>query len=82
MREGPEYVILIPDWTTRRGTDHSGDCPPEVRAALGDGSLGYRPVAVFEASSPLPDFLQRPDLDNPSVAPPVRIFARNDVAER
>ena len=81
-QEGPEYVLLIPDWTTAPGTDHSGDCPPEVRAALADGSIGYREVAAFDPPVLLPGPLRRPSLDSPSVSPPVRIFARADVAER
>ena len=80
--EGPEYVVVIPDWSSPRGADHSGDCPPEVRRALADGSLGYREVAVFEPVTLLKGPLRRPPLDNPSVSPPVRIFARADVAER
>ncbi len=80
--EGPEYVLLIPDWTTPPGSDHSADCPPEVRAALAGGTAGYREVAHFEAAPLLPHWLARPRLDNPSVAPPVRIFARDDVAAR
>ena len=73
--EGPEYVIEIPDWTSG-SAERSGDCPPEVWAALMDGSLGYTLVAHFPSPSLLPSPLRRPRLDNPSVAPPVRIFAR------
>jgi len=75
-REGPEYLAVFPDQTSRPGADFSGDCPPEVYAALVDGSAGYRLAADFPASRLLRGMFQRPALDNPSVSPPVRIFAR------
>jgi hypothetical protein len=74
-RGGPEYLVVVPDWTSR-GAEHSADCPPEVWAALMDGTLGYAVVAHFPTQSLLPPFMRRPPLDNPSVAPPVRIFSR------
>jgi hypothetical protein len=80
--KGPEYVVSIPDWTSQLGMERSGDCPPEVFAALADGSLGYTQAAFFSTPSVLSGLLRRPPLDNPSVAPPVRIFARNDVLKR
>ena len=74
--DGPELLIVIPDWTSGSGREHSADCPPEVYAALLDGSAGYELVAHF----PPPTLVARPfgraRLDSPSVAPPVRIFAR------
>ena len=78
---GPEYLLLIPDWTSAPGADHSGECPAAVRAALSGGSQGYRQVAVFSTPGLLPAAL-RPRLDHPSVSPPVTIFARDDVARR
>ncbi|HYN08789.1 MAG TPA: glycosyltransferase family 39 protein [Vicinamibacterales bacterium] len=80
-REGPKYVIVIPDWTSRAGMEHSGDCPPEVYAALLDGTAGYSLTAYFAPPSLLPDALRRPPLDNPSVAPPVRIFLRKEAGD-
>ncbi len=74
--EAPSHVILVPDWTSAPGADHSGDCPPEVRSALADGSAGYREVARFDPPPGLPGPLGRPRLDHPDVAPPVRVFAR------
>jgi hypothetical protein len=79
--DGPEYLLLVPDWTTPMGSDHSADCPPEVRLALAEGSVGYRQVAAFHTPALLPEGL-RPPLDHPSVSPPVTIFARKDVAQR
>jgi hypothetical protein len=75
-RAGPAYVIVIPDWTSRPEMPHSADCPPEVYAALLDGTARYTLVAHFAPPSLLPARFRRPPLDNPSVAPPVRIFAR------
>jgi hypothetical protein len=78
LREGPKFVIVIPDWTSRAGIEHSADCPPEVYAALLDGTAGYALAAYFEPPSLLPHPLHRPRFDNPSVAPPVRIFVRKE----
>jgi hypothetical protein len=75
-RGGPTYVIVIPDWTSRPELPHSADCPPEVYAALLDGTAGYSLAAYFAPPSLWPAPFGRPLLDNPSVAPPVRIFAR------
>jgi 4-amino-4-deoxy-L-arabinose transferase-like glycosyltransferase len=80
--QGPEYVVSIPDWTSQPGMERSADCPPEVFAALANGSVGYTEVAFFSTPSALPGPWRRPSLDNPSVAPPVRIFARNDILRR
>jgi hypothetical protein len=80
--EGPEYVIIVPDWTSKPEMERSADCPPEVYAALLNGSVGYTQAAFFHSPSVLAGFLRRPPLDNPSVAPPVRIFARDDILKR
>jgi 4-amino-4-deoxy-L-arabinose transferase-like glycosyltransferase len=79
---GPEFLVMVPDWTSGRGMEHSADCPPEVYRAMLDGTLGYIQVAYFAPTSLLPGPLHRPPLDNPSVCPPVRVFARRDVAQR
>jgi hypothetical protein len=78
-RAGPAYVIVIPDWTSRPDMPHSADCPPEVYAALADGTAGYTLAAYFAPPSLWPWF-RRPHLDHPSVAPPVRIFSRTAAA--
>ena len=77
--EGPEYVVIIPDAYSKPGMDRSGDCPPEVYDALTRGATGYRQVAFFPTPSLLAGPFRRPYLDYPSVSPPVRIFAREDV---
>jgi hypothetical protein len=80
--EGPEYVIIIPDLYSKPGMERSGDCPPEVYEALVNGTTPYRLVAFFPTPTLLPGPWRRPLLDYPSVAPPVRIFARQDVLGR
>jgi 4-amino-4-deoxy-L-arabinose transferase-like glycosyltransferase len=81
-KEGPEYVAIIPDWTSRPGMERSADCPPEVYAALSEGAVGYEQAAFFPTRSLLGGWRLRPPLDNPSVCPPVRIFARRDLSNR
>lgn len=76
LEEGPRFVLVIPDWTSRAGLERSADCPPDVYAALIDGSAGYTLAAHFPSPSLLRPPLSRPRLDTPSVAPPVRIFTR------
>lgn len=72
-----EYLVVIPDWTSYPGMVHSQDCPPQIFEALTTGSLGLTQAAYFPPQSLLGSWLQRPHLDNPSVCPPVRIFARS-----
>lgn len=80
--DAPELVAVIPDWTSKPGMPRSEDCPPEVFAALEAGTAGFRRVASFPSPSLLPPPFARPVLDSPSVAPPVRLYARDDVASR
>jgi hypothetical protein len=74
-KDGPTYVVVIPDWTSQ-GAEHGKDCPPEVFEALENGQAGYQLVAHFRSPGLLPPPLQRPALDYPTVAPPVRIFRK------
>jgi hypothetical protein len=78
--EGPQWIASIPDWTSKPGMDRSADCPEDICAALGDGSLGYREAAYFPACRPVGGIFARPALDSPSVCPSVRIFARQQTA--
>jgi 4-amino-4-deoxy-L-arabinose transferase-like glycosyltransferase len=80
--QGPEYLVVIPDWTSKPGMERSADCPAEVFTALVDGRVGYTQAAFFSTPSLFFGSWRRPSLDNPSVAPPVRIFARNDILKR
>lgn len=68
----PEFVTVIPDWTSSLGMPHSRMYPRELFAKLEDGSLGYAQVASFDCgfSGGLPL------LDYPSVSPPVTIYRR------
>jgi hypothetical protein len=79
---GPEYVFIAPDVTSKPGIPFSGDCPPEVYEALLGGRTNYTQVAYFPTPALLPAWFRRPRLDYPSVAPPVRLFARNDILTR
>lgn len=79
---GPEYVVEIPDATSPRGTERSGDCPQDVYEALVGGTVGYSQVAFFPTRHLLSGMFKRPALDNPSVCPPVRIFARREDVNR
>jgi hypothetical protein len=85
-KKGPEYVAIIPDWTipdwtSKPGMERSADCPLEVYDKLREGAIGYTEAAYFPSRS-LFRWRLRPPLDNPSVCPPVRIFARNDLLNR
>ncbi len=73
-RVSPEFVAILPDWTSPAGSPHSALCPPELYAALVDGSLGYELVARFKT----PALIERQLLDYPSVNPLVQIFARRN----
>jgi hypothetical protein len=77
-KQGPEYILIIPDWTSHPGMERSQDCPPEVYDSLVSGTIGYTQAAFFPTRSLLFGPLKRPPLDNPSVCPPVRIFMQND----
>lgn len=78
----PPLIFECPDWTSHPGWERSADCPPEVFDGLKDGSLGYREVKSFPTPRLLSGIFERPRLDNSAISPPVRIFAREDVAVR
>jgi 4-amino-4-deoxy-L-arabinose transferase-like glycosyltransferase len=78
---GPRFVVVIPDWTSPAGLERSSDCPPEVLEALMNGQAGYDLAAEFRPPVLVPAPFGRPRLDNPSVAPPVRIFRRRQAAD-
>jgi len=81
-RDGPQFIAVIPDWTSGPRLERSRDCPREVLRALLDGSTGYQLVADFRQPELFHGLLKRPPLDSHQVAPRVRIFARHDVAIR
>lgn len=69
----PQFIAIQPDHTSADGAPYAASCPPAVFAALMDGSLGYEEGAYFE-TPPLLPWVRRPDLDYPTVNPPIRIF--------
>jgi hypothetical protein len=77
--QGPEFVFITPDVTSKPGIPYSGDCPPEVYDALMQGRTNYTMAAHFSTPTILPAWFHRPRLDYPSVAPPVWLFERKDI---
>jgi hypothetical protein len=67
----------MPDVSSREGEPHNASCPPEVFRGLEEGRYGYERAAMFRTEPILP-WLPRPNLDYPSVNPPIRIFLRID----
>lgn len=78
QRARPSLVIILPDWTSRRGAPHSGWCPPAFYQGLHDGTLGYTFAARFET----PSLIRRQLLDYPTVNPPIEIFVRSGLSSR
>lgn len=70
----PRFVLLMPDYTNP-GKPYASTCPPATFRALEDGSIGYKPVALFQSPRLLP-FVNRPPLDYPVVNPAIRIYER------
>ncbi len=77
----PDFIVIIPDHSSRPGAPHSASCPPRVYEKLLDGSLGYELVAFFQTPRLFP-WLPKPELDYPTVNPPIRVFARATVRQR
>lgn len=77
----PDLIIVLPDHSSTPGAPYNVTCPPEVYRGLLEGAYGYRLAAAFE-TPPLLPWVRRPELDYPSVNPPVRIFSRVDPARR
>jgi hypothetical protein len=71
----PRFVILMPDYTSRRGEPFAATCPPEIYRQLRAGALGYTLAAEFQRPALLP-WIRRPSLDYPVVNPPILIFER------
>jgi hypothetical protein len=53
-----------------------------VYEALLHGATNYTQVAYYPTPTILPAWFRRPRLDYPTVAPPVRLFARKDIVSR
>ncbi len=69
----PRFVVIMPDYTSVPGSPHSAFCPATIYSRLLDGSLGYGKANSFH-TRPLAYWIARPDLDYPSVNPPISIF--------
>jgi len=70
----PDFILVIPDHTSRPGLDYDASVPPGLYRALVAGDLPYHLAATFQTPSLLP-WVRRPSLDYPMVNPPIRIFA-------
>ncbi|MFN2399251.1 MAG: ArnT family glycosyltransferase [Gemmatimonadaceae bacterium] len=77
----PEFVIIMPDHTGPYDSPHGAACPPEIYSDLLSGAAGYRLAAYFETPR-LFSWLRRPELDYPTVNPPIRIFQREQGEHR
>ena len=67
--DGPDYLVLIPDWTSQPDMDHSQDCPKEVAAALAIGALPYHLVFHEEGRTLLPRWFARAEAGQPVALP-------------
>lgn len=70
----PRFVLLVPDYTNP-GKPYASSCPPATFRGLENGTMGYKPAAIFQ-SPPLLPFVNRPPLDYPVVNPAIRIYER------
>lgn len=68
----PEFVSVIPDWSSVPGTPYSRAYPPELFNRLDADSLGYVLAAKFDSGF----WREKPLLDYPAVSPPVRIYRK------
>jgi hypothetical protein len=68
----PEFIIILPDFTTPKGGVHPRRFPKENYQLLSNGSLGYRLAARFETKSLIGGQI----LDYATVNPPIEIYAR------
>jgi hypothetical protein len=69
----PEFVLVMPDYTSPPGVPYSATCPAAIYEGLLKNSFGYHLAAYFETPS-IVSWIRRPALDYPSVNPPIRIF--------
>ncbi len=71
----PKFIIIMPDHSSPEGVLHSHTCPPQIFDKLMEGRLGYRMAALFQ-SPPQLSWIGYPELDYPTVNPPIHIFER------
>ena len=77
----PDFILVMPDHTSRPGLEYDASVPPGLYRALLSGSLPYHLAATFQ-TPPLFSWVRRPELDYPMVNPPIRIFAPAPVQVR
>lgn len=69
----PDVILIMPDVSSRDGEPHNFTLPPEIYSELMAGSLGYELAEMFH-TEPLFPWLPTPELDYPSMNPPIRVF--------
>ncbi len=72
----PPFIIVIPQQVAE--VQHEWNVPDTIFTALLDGTRGYRQVLAIQS----PALFPRPRYTVPFVNAPVRVFARNDMADR
>ncbi len=73
----PDFIIIMPDYTSQPGSPYSAACPTTICEGLLNGSFGYKLAAYYETPSLIP-WVSRPALDYPTVNPPIRIFVPSE----
>jgi len=76
LAEAPQFIIVVPQLVSE--LEHEWNVPDSLFKGLMDGSLGYQQVLAIQT----PALFPRPLLVAPAVNPPVRLFARTDLAGR
>ena len=71
----PALVLVIPDHSSQLARPYDASVPPSLFDSLVAGRAGLRLAALVQ-TPPLIPWFRRPDLDYPTVNPPIRIFAR------
>lgn len=72
LMETPEFVAVVPSWTSPKNGILPASCSQETYQRLRDGSIGYQLAGTFKS----PALRSRQRLDYPSVNPIVHIFKR------
>jgi len=73
----PEFIIVMPDHTSRAGMPYPHSLPPRLFARLKAGTVpGYRQAIVFPGRK-RSGWLSVPELDYPVLGPPIEIYQRH-----
>ena len=70
----PTYIILIPDLTSPPAIAYNNSCPSQLCDSLLKGTKEF-PLAAKFKTDPLFNWLELPDLDYPTINPPIHIFS-------